>query len=38
MGKIVAGYCEGDNTIILFFFFEEYQEKIIRRHGEKITW
>ena len=36
-GKIVISYCRGHGTIIMFFSFEEYQEKFVRLWGEFMT-
>ena len=32
--KIIICYCQGHNTIITFFSFEGYQEKLVRLWGE----
>ena len=35
--KIVISYCHGYDTIMMFFPFEGYQEKIVRLLGEFVT-
>ena len=37
-GKIIISYCQGHDTIIMFFSFEGYQEKFVRLWGKFATW